>query len=343
MAITLKDLGEALGVAWEGPADLQISSVGALDSAGPQALAFLANPKYRQQLETTRAGAVILSADVPYSRPRLISANPYRDFTRAVKLFAPAVPLPPAGVHPLAWVHPGAKLGPDVAVGPFCVVSDGAVVGERTVLAAQVFIGERSSLGEDCILYPGVVVRERVQIGKRVIIHPNAVLGADGFGFAPDSGHYQKIPQIGIVVIEDDVEIGANTTIDRAALGETRVGCGSKLDNLVMVAHNVTIGPDTVIAAQAGISGSAHIGSQVMIGGQAGLQGHIRIGDRAILGAQAGVTKGVAPGEFVSGYPARAHKESMRQLAEIARLPELSKRVRALEKRLAELEAKERL
>jgi UDP-3-O-[3-hydroxymyristoyl] glucosamine N-acyltransferase len=340
MQRTLKQLAEWLGVEFSGDPGLTLTGVGPLETADEHTLSFLANPKYKDQLGTTRAGAVVLAPDVPTNRAVLRSRNPYADFTKVVALFAPPIPVPPPGVHPLAWVHPEAKLGRETAVGPFCVVGAGAVLGDRTVLVAQVFVGEQTHIGDDGLLYPGVVVRERVRVGHRVVIHGGAVIGADGFGFAPVGEGYAKIPQIGTVVIEDDVEIGANTTVDRATLGETRLGQGCKLDNLVQIAHNVVVGPHTVIAAQAGISGSTQVGRHAMIGGQAGTVGHIRIGDQAVLGAQAGATRDVPAQAFFSGYPARAHADSMRQLGALTRLPDLLKKVQALEARLKALEGK---
>jgi UDP-3-O-[3-hydroxymyristoyl] glucosamine N-acyltransferase len=342
MAITktLRDLGELTGSEVRGPGaeNVLISGVGPLDHAGPGQLTFLANKKYRRQLETTQAAAIIVPPDVACSKPCLVNQDPYLAFAKVLELFAPRLPLPPAGVHPSAVVDPTATLEADVAVGPGCVVGARAVIGARTALVAQVYIGEDTRLGPDCLLYPQVVVRERLSIGARVVIHPGAVLGADGFGFAPDGGGYHKIPQIGIVVIEDDVEIGANTTIDRAALGETRLGRGCKIDNLVMIAHNVQIGPDTVVAAQTGFAGSTHLGRHVVVGGQVGTNGHITVGDNAVLAAQSGILRDVEPGGVVWGTPARPHAETLRLLAEYGKLTEVRKKVEKLEARLKALE-----
>ncbi len=336
---TLKELAELTGAELHGAPDIVISGVKSLNSAGPEAISFLAEKKLLRQLEATQAGAVVISPDISYDRPRLVSRQPYRDFIKIVDVFAPALPWPGPGIHNQAIVDPEAKVGKNVAVGPFCVVGAGAKLGEGTKLAAQVFVGENTVIGRDCQIFPGVVLRERVSLGDRVIIHPGAVVGADGFGFLPDGESYIKIPQIGTVVIEDDVEIGANVTIDRAALGETRIGRGSKLDNLIMIAHNVVIGPDTVMAGQSGISGSTRLGRHVMVGGQTGIGGHLEIGDGAIMGGKSGVMNNVKVGEFVSGYPAQPHSKAMRQVGEIARLPELRKKVRELEARLQRLES----
>ncbi len=336
---TLKELADLTGAELLGPPDIIISGVNALSSAGPDAISFLADKKLRPQLAATQAGAVVIFPDISYDRPRLVSRRPYQDFIKIVDVFAPVTPWPEPGIHNQAVVDPGAKLGKNVTVGPFCVVGAGVELGEGTKLAAQVFVGENTVIGRDCQIFPGVVLRERISLGDRVIIHPGAVVGADGFGFLPEGDHYTKIPQIGTVVIEDDVEIGANVTIDRAALGETRIGRGSKLDNLIMIAHNVVIGPDTMMAGQSGISGSTQLGRHVMVGGQAGIGGHLEIGDGAILGGQSGVMGNIKAGEFVSGYPAQPHPKAMRQLGEISRLPELRKKVKELEARLQRLES----
>jgi len=335
---TLRELADLLGADLRGDGGLTITGVASLDSAGPGQLSFFASPKYRDQLRVTRAEAVLVPPGEDCARPHLVSRDPYADFARVVAIFAPPLPRPPAGVHPLAAVHPGATLGAGVAVGPACVVGDGVVVGDRTVLAAQVFLGDGCRVGQDCWFHPGVVVREGTEIGSRVILHPNVVLGADGFGFAPVGAGYLKIPQIGKVVIEDDVEIGACTCVDRAALGETRIGRGSKLDNLIQVAHNVTIGPDTVIAAQTGISGSSRLGRHVTLGGQVGVTGHIQVGDQVTVGAQSGISNDVPARAFLFGTPARPYREVMKQLAALVRLPDLLAKFRALEERLRRIE-----
>jgi UDP-3-O-[3-hydroxymyristoyl] glucosamine N-acyltransferase len=336
---SLQELAELTGAELRGTnaGEIVISSVGPLDTADGSTLSFLSNKRYRKQLETTKAGAVILSKHVPYDRPCLVSKNPYLDFVKILSLFAPTIPLPETGIHSMAFVHPEAKVADDVAIGPFCVVQAGAQIGKGSKLVAQVYVGENTTVGEECQFYPGVVIRESISIGNRVILHPGVVLGGDGFGFAPEGGKYRKIPQIGTVVVEDDVEIGANTTVDRAALGETRIGQGTKLDNLVMVAHNVRIGSNTVIAGQTGFSGSTKVGNNVMMGGQIGTEGHIEIGDRVIVAGQSGITKDVASDQFISGYPAKSHKEDMRLLAEFHRLPKLRKKIECLEARLKEL------
>ncbi len=342
MQKTLGELSELTGAELRGPhaGQVVITTIGALDEAGPGAISFLANRKYRKQLEQTRASAVVIPRDVAWDKPCLVSDNPYLVFVKITEIFAPAIPLPGPGVHALACVHPEARLEPDVAIGPFCVVEAGARIGAGTVLVAQVYVGANTALGAAGVIYPNVVIREGITLGNRVIVHPGAVIGADGFGFAPDGKQYKKIPQIGTVRIEDDVEIGANVTIDRAALGTTSIGRGSKIDNLVMVAHNCRIGEDTVVAAQAGFSGTTTLGNHVMVGGQVGTNGHITIGDNAILGAQSGIMNNVKAGEFFWGTPARPHKETLRLLAEYGRLREMRKQIKELEGQVKRLEKK---
>lgn len=339
---TLKELSEITQTRLQGPGDLILRGVGALESAGEDMLSFLADPRQARRLRACRAGAVILPEGVACDLPSLVSTNPYKHFVQVVNLFSGPARRPAPGIHSSAVVDSSAEIAPDASVGPLCVVGARARVGAGTVLAAQVYVGEESTVGAGCWFYPHVVVREKVKIGDRVVLHPGVVIGADGFGFLPEGGRYLKIPQVGTVVIEDDVEIGANTTVDRAALGETRIGRGCKLDNLIMVAHNVRIGADTVLAGQCGISGSTVLGERVRVGGQAGCGGHLHIGNDAVLGGQSGVSKDVPAGVFVSGYPARPHAEALRIQAEVNRIPALRRQIRDLEARLELLEGKSR-
>ncbi len=338
MQKSLSSLAALTGTTLHGDSQTMISGVNSLEEAEPGDISFLANKKYAKLLEKTQASAVVIPVGVTTAKAALVSNNPYADFVKIIGLFAPTIPLPGPGIHPTAIVDPTAKLGEDVAIGPYCVIGPEVVIGRGSVVVAQTFIGQECVLGEQCILYPQVILRERCRLGHRVILNPGVVIGGDGFGFAPAEGRYHKIPQIGIVVIEDDVEIGSNTTIDRAALHETRIGEGTKIDNLVMVAHNVVIGRHTVIAGQAGLSGSTKVGDQVMMGGQAGTAGHMKIGDRVVVGGQSGVTKDTPAGQFIDGTPAKPFRTYMREQAELGRLSDLRKKIHALEKRLEALE-----
>jgi UDP-3-O-[3-hydroxymyristoyl] glucosamine N-acyltransferase len=257
----------------------------------------------------------------------------------AVWLARPPVTYAP-GIHPSAVIAEGTKIGREVHIGPHCVIESGAAVGDRSVLVAGCYIGKECTVGSDCLFYPQVTLREYGRVGNRVILHNGAVIGSDGFGYVKDAGHWKKVPQVGIVVVGDDVEIGANTTVDRARFGETRIANGVKIDNLVQVAHNVKIDEDTAIAAQVGISGSAHIGRRVQLAGQAGVAGHLHIGDDSVVGGQAGVLKDVPAATFVSGYPAMPHGESRKAHAHMMRIPELKKKVAGIEERLQALERK---
>ena len=308
----LRELGHFLGCAVEGDGDVEILRVAPLSDAGPGDLTFVVGTKYADVLKGTRATAVIRPPSLPSDLPSLLSENPYLSFARAVNLLhAPARPAP--GIHPTAVVDPTATLGEDVHIGASAVVGARVRVGARSALHAHVVLYADVELGEDCLLHSGVHVRERCRLGHRVVVQNGAVIGADGFGFARDAeGRYEKIPQVGIVVIEDDVEIGALSAVDRAALSETRIGRGTKIDNLVQVGHSVQIGNDSILCAQVGVAGSSKVGHHVTLAGQVGVADHITVGDRVIASAQTGVGHHVADGVVVSGSPAIAHPTWLR-------------------------------
>jgi UDP-3-O-[3-hydroxymyristoyl] glucosamine N-acyltransferase len=335
--VILRELAERLACPLAGEGGVSIERVAGIEEAGPGDLTFLANPRYASLLTRTRAAAVVVRPGTETPVPRLVSEQPYLTFARAAQILHPEV-LPAPGVHPSAQVDGSAVLEGDVHVGALCVVGPRVRVGARTVLHPQVTLYADVELGEDCVLHSGVQVRERTRIGSRVVIQNGSVLGADGFGFARDEqGRYVKIPHIGRLVIDDDVEIGALSAIDRASLAVTRIGRGTKLDNLVQVGHSVVIGEDTVLAGQVGIAGSARVGSRVTLAGQVGVAGHLSIGDGATASAQTGIPSSVAPGAFVSGYPAIENRAWLKSSAVFARLPELQRRVRALEQQLERL------
>ncbi len=333
----LHELAARLGCTLRGEGRVDVLRVAAIDEAGPGDITFVANPRYAARLGSTRASAVIVSADLETPLPSLLCANPYLAYARAVALLHPQI-LPAPGIHPSAQVDPAAVLGEGVHVGALAVIGSRTRVGARTVLHPHVVIYPDVEIGEDCLLHSGVQVRERCRLGHRVIVQNGAVIGGDGFGFAKgEAGRYEKIPQIGVVVIEDDVEIGALTAVDRAALGETRIGRGAKIDNLVQIGHSVTIGSDTVLAGQVGIAGSSKIGNQVTLAGQVGVAGHLTIGDGVIATAQTGIPHSVEAGAVVSGYPAIENRAWLKASAVFARLPELQKRLRELERKLEAL------
>lgn len=331
--IRLSDLAARVGARLVGEGDAVVTGVAPIETAGPGQVTFLSNPKYARSARESNASAIIAKERIEGARTAfLLSDNPYFTFACVVELFHPPVRRP-AGISPAASIHPGARMGKDVAVSPFVVVEEGAVVGDRTVLSAGVVVGEGAVVGEDCLFYPHVVLYHGVRVGSRVILHAGCVIGSDGFGFAPSPEGFRKIPQVGTVEIGDDVEIGANTAVDRAALGVTRIGRGTKLDNLVQVGHNVTIGAHTVIAGQTGIAGSCRIGSRVMIGGQAGLAGHLEVEDGIMLGARCGVADTLRASEarVWSGTPAIPHPTWLRMSMLLPRLPDLFRRVKRLE------------
>lgn len=337
----LRDIAERLGCRLEGDGDIEIQRVAGIEYAQPGDLTFFANPRYSARLRTTRASAVIAGEDAPAPPCAVVrSPHPYLTFARAVSLFDTA-PRPTPGIDARAAIADDASLGPDVSVGPFVSVGSGARVGARTVIYPNVTIGPGATIGDDCVIHSNTSIRERVAIGNRVILQNGASIGSDGFGFArrPDGTH-EKIPQIGTVVIEDDVEIGANSAIDRPAVGETRIARGAKVDNLVQIAHGVRVGERTLLAAQVGVAGSTTIEEEVVLAGQVGVAGHLTIGKGVVATAQTGIPNSVDPGTMVSGYPAIPNREWLKAAAIYRRLPDLKKAVADLERRLDELERK---
>lgn len=332
-----------MGGAVVGDGQVIIEKVATIDEAGAGAITFLANPRYRRHLSGCGASAIIVSPDVAQELPRadgkgyLVASDPYLAFALILKLFEVA-PCFGKTVSAFAHVDPSSEVGPAVTIFAQAYVSGGVKIGRGTVLYPGVFLGAGSQVGEDCVLHPNVVVRDGCRIGNRVILHAGVVIGSDGFGYAGRGERRIKIPQIGIVAVEDDVEIGANTTVDRATLGCTVIGRGAKIDNLVQIAHNVVIGEYSVIAAQAGIAGSSRIGRNVTLAGQVGVVNHIEIGDGATIGPQSGVARRVAPGAVLSsGMPASPHQEWLRVMTLLPQLPKLWQAFRGLEKKVAKI------
>jgi UDP-3-O-[3-hydroxymyristoyl] glucosamine N-acyltransferase len=336
----LKELAERLGCRLEGNGALDISRVASLEHAGDGDVTFFANPRYAPALRRTRASAVIIGENAPAAPCAMLrTRHPYLAFANALSMFVtPAHP--PIGIDELSSIAPEATLGRDVSIGPFSSVGRGARVGDRTIVYPNVCIGDGAVVGDDCIIHSHTSIRERVIIGNRVVIQNGAVIGADGYGFVkrPDGTH-QKIPQTAVVVIEDDVEIGANTAIDRPAIGETRIQAGVKIDNLVQIAHGVNVGRNTLLAAQVGIAGSTTIGDDVTLAGQVGVAGHVSIGKGVSAVGQSGITNSVPDGMFVSGYPAIENREWLKSSVLFRKLPELKKRIAGLEQRIVDLEA----
>jgi len=337
----LRELAERLACRLEGDGEIEIVRVAGINDAGPGDVTFVANPKYLPALTTTRASAVLVKDDAPSAPIALLRASdPYLAFARAVAIFAPQW-RPQPGIHALAAIAGDATLGADVAIGAFVAVGEGATIGDRTVVFPNVTIGAGARIGTDCVVHSNVAIRERVTIGDRVVLQNGVVVGGDGYGFVRrGDGTHEKIPQVATVVIEDDVELGANTTVDRPAVGETRIKAGTKIDNLVQVAHGVVIGRNVLMAAQVGIAGSTEIGDDVMFGGQVGVGGHLSIGRGVVAVGQSGVTNSVDDGVMVAGYPAIEARDWRRASAVFRRLPELKKRIEALEAKLAELTGK---
>lgn len=340
MPKTLSDIAEVLGGVIEGDGTTVIEGVAGLEDAGPGDIVFVENARHAQRAASTTASAAIVPHGVAVpGKPSVAVADPRLAFVRVLEMFE--VPTRrPHGIAPTARIGEGVSLGEGVGIADYCCIGKDVTIGERTVLYPFVYVGDGATIGPDTVLFPHVTLYRDVHVGARVRIHAGSVIGADGFGYVQVDGHHHKIPHLGTVVIEDDVEIGACVCVDRAKTDETRIGRGTKVDNLVQLAHNVRTGENCVIIAQVGIAGSSTLGDWVVIAGQTGINGHIEIGTGAQIGGQSGVYHSVPPGAIVSGHPARDHKEHLRLLVATQRVPEMVHTVRDLAKRVQELEQK---
>ena len=334
----LSEIAARIGGEVRGNPDTEITGVAPFDQATEDQITLAASVKFLKRIGETRAGAVIVPKVFEETTKTTLAAdNPAVAFAKAIEIFFPA-PEPEDDIHPGAHVGEDVRMGRKVSIGPSAVIGDRVVMGDRVRIHPGVVIESDAIVGDDVEIYPNVTIRSRCRIGNRVVIHPGTVIGADGFGFSPDGRQYHKIPHTGIVQIDDDVEIGALNAIDRATFGRTWIQRGVKTDNLVHVAHNVTVGEDTLLVAQVGIAGSATIGKHAILAGQAGITGHLTIGDNAVIGPQAGVGRSVPDGEVVSGSPEMPHKLWLRVQRIIPGLPELKKKLSELEKRINKVE-----
>jgi UDP-3-O-[3-hydroxymyristoyl] glucosamine N-acyltransferase len=344
--MALREIAALVGCAAppEKGGSLRITGIAALDDAGPNDLSFLTSETYLKVFKASRAGAVLVQKKIPLGDEAhpiaLLVDDADLALIKVLEAFAPPVPRPARGADATSRVDRTATIGKDVAIGAFAIVGARSKVGAGTVIHPHVFISDDVEIGENCEIFPNVTIRERIQIGSRVIIHAGSVLGTDGFGYRWDGAKQAKIPQIGTVIVEDDVEIGSCVCVDRAKFSVTRIGKGAKIDNLVQIAHNVSIGPHTVIAGQAGLAGSAVLGARVVLGGQVALRDHVQVGDGAMIAACAAVANDVAAGEVVAGMPALPHRQALREQAAIRRLPDLVVQVRKLEEEIKRLNSK---
>ncbi len=339
--MTLRELADKLGCRLEGDGTLPIARVASLETAGPGDVSFFSNARYAKALAATAASAVIAGDDVtlPAGVAALRTSNPYVAFARALQLLHPQ-PAPPVGIHATAVVDGSAVLGDDVSIGAYAYVGAGAVLGARTVVRPHATVGDGAVVGDDCILHPYVSIRERVTLGHRVVVQDHAVVGSDGFGFAADAGGAMvKIPQVGTVVVGDDVEIGASTAIDRPPIGATVIGAGTKIDNLVQIGHGVELGERVILVSQVGIAGSTTIGAGTVLAGQVGVAGHLTIGRGVRATAQTGIPNSLPDKAFVSGYPAIDNRDWLKASAVFRTLPGLRRLVHDLQRRIAALEA----
>lgn len=341
MQKTLEEIATIIGGEVVGDGRVIITGICGIKEAKEGDLTFVANSRYLNLMDDTQASAIITSREVKKApKPIIRTDNPSLAFAKMVSLIAPNQTKHPQGIHPTAIIGQEVKLSQNVAIGAYTVIEDNVEIGVGTIIYAGVYIGHHTTIGQETLIYPQVAIRERVEIGSRVIIHSGTIIGSDGFGFAAVQGIHHKIPQIGTVTIEDDVEIGANVTIDRARFGKTVIGKGTKIDNLVQVAHNVVVGENSILVAQTGISGSTTIGKNVILAGQSGIVGHIEIGDNTVVAGKAGVTKSIPANSCVSGFPAKPHHLAKRINAFIQRLPNLFKSVSDLEDKIKKIEEK---
>jgi UDP-3-O-[3-hydroxymyristoyl] glucosamine N-acyltransferase len=341
ISFSLGNLAAEVGAAVVGDGTLIIKGVAALHAARPGDLTFLTNPRYVREAQATGASAILCEKIIPgvSGKAFLLSSNPYAALAKIISKYHPVQPVS-KGIQEGARIQPGACVHAQASIASGASIEAGAHIGARTVVYPGVYVGKNTMVGEDCLIYPNVSIRENCVVGNRVILQPGVVIGSDGFGFAKDGEKYLKIPQVGNVVIEDDVELGANVCVDRAVLGSTRIGKGTKLDNLIQIAHNVEIGENTVLAAQTGIAGSTRIGNGVTMAGQVGVAGHLKIGDGVTLATRSGVMDDIPEKGVYWGSPSTDFASEMKNVAAYRQLPELVKRLRKLEKALAELQSR---
>jgi UDP-3-O-[3-hydroxymyristoyl] glucosamine N-acyltransferase len=338
--VRLDEIARAVQAQVAGKGDTVLAGASSLEEAGPDQLSYVEHDRFAPMALASKAAAFVVGREIPQlNRPQLIAPNPKYTFACIVQqFFVPASR--PRGVAEPITRGGNVQIGPDPSIWPFVTLGNDVTIGARVTLYPGVFVGDGVGIGDDCVLYPNVTVREGCQIGARVIVHSGTVIGSDGFGYAQHQGRHHKIPQLGIVVIEDDVELGANVTVDRATFGRTVIKRGTKVDNLVQIAHNVTVGEDSILVAQVGIAGSTVLGHHVMVGGQAGLTDHITVGDGVMIAARSGVNRSIASGQIVSGAPVMPHQVAVKAQAVVPLLPELRRQLRDLEKRVRTLEGR---
>ena len=337
MEYSLGEIAELIGGELLGDATVEIKGIKPIEEAAPEDIAILSHPKYTRCLRKTQASALIVSNDSKLQYPNIIKvANTRYALSQVLNLFYPKK-YQPSGISPQAIVGKDCRIGKDVSLYPLVYVGDSSSIGDRVVIHSGVIIGEGVTIGEETIIHPNVSICPHVHIGKRVIIHSGCVIGSDGFGYVKEKGVYHKIPQVGTVIIEDDVELGANVCVDRATMGATRIRRGVKVDNLVQIAHNVVIGEDSILVSLVGLSGSTSLGREVIMGGQSGIAEHVELGDRVMVAAKAGITKDIPPDSVVAGFPAIAMKKWKEQIALFHKLPQLFEKMEAIEKKLDSL------